>query len=592
MEQLSLKYEVYKSLISFEKEIFFDNALNFYGEIINYQSFFYAFLEDESNSFLRRKAIETLCQLSHIGKIRVAFVKEFLLNLSSNESVLVNVSRIKNLCFLYGGEAEIKDLFKTYCQNENTDISAEAYLRLGQIVFFDSSLDNNNTFLESIISSKKYFGYSANSDENRIDARFYESVCDIIISILGGKFDEANRILEFLSNNLFQRSLFIYYPSKLEFDLSLYKILLNLKLISQKVSLEEDWDNYKKEFTSLMTLVNDYFIVEVSNSKTLNQRLLQLKDTYFETITKNYYRSNFSARIRKIDSIIGSLSENENELKDFLIDLKSTAIVPIEKKNSTVNINLLANLYKILPEIEPKTLEKEVNLLINSGKDESEACFEILIPKILSESSYKTGYIVGEEIYYDLTNKIRELLPKYSLHKLYTFFKPLEDVIRFLLSSTYGTKANYSVLYSDYKENKLEKDFQDLMIRDFQIGNFAQKYSYEGRIIGGSRVDIVFTHEDIIFPIEIKKTNKKPTTESIRSDYLAQAQTYTYPFHQLGIFVVFDLSESTKTPLEDVRSYFDVQTFNSCNNQKFPDYVVTVVIPANRTSPSQLSTYN
>jgi len=129
------------------------------------------------------------------------------------------------------------------------------------------------------------------------------------------------------------------------------------------------------------------------------------------------------------------------------------------------------------------------------------------------------------------------------------------------------------------------------------MSNFGTRYRKEvTEVADGGRVDILYTSDNITIPVELKKTDQKPTTESIAQNYLAQAQTYSYPYDQLGIFVLLDNSnkfDAKKSPINDIRELFNIQHMKPYYDvdERFPNYVVTVIIPGNKITPSIRSTY-
>ena len=64
----------------------------------------------------------------------------------------------------------------------------------------------------------------------------------------------------------------------------------------------------------------------------------------------------------------------------------------------------------------------------------------------------------------------------------------------------------------------------------------------------GGRVDIVYSKELISIPIELKKSLHRPDTQALEDNYIAQAQTYTAGYDQLGIFVLLELSDKSIVP--------------------------------------------
>ena len=94
--------------------------------------------------------------------------------------------------------------------------------------------------------------------------------------------------------------------------------------------------------------------------------------------------------------------------------------------------------------------------------------------------------------------------------------------------------------------------------------------------------------------IELKKSPIRPTQQILEENYIAQAQTYTAGYEQLGVFVLLELSDKSIEPPPNFKDWFRVHHLKPHTNLpiKFPDYIISVVIPGNRVLPSTRSTYN
>ena len=106
-------------------------------------------------------------------------------------------------------------------------------------------------------------------------------------------------------------------------------------------------------------------------------------------------------------------------------------------------------------------------------------------------------------------------------------------------------------------------------------------------------MDIVYEEQQTLFSIEVKRESKLSTWDEIERGYVPQAQMYTTPYNQLGFPVIFDLSPKTAGPLPDIRGRVDLLHHKPVYTLagQYPDYVVAIIIPANRVVPSALTTY-
>ena len=108
-------------------------------------------------------------------------------------------------------------------------------------------------------------------------------------------------------------------------------------------------------------------------------------------------------------------------------------------------------------------------------------------------------------------------------------------------------------------------------------------------------MDILFISDIAKFPIELKKTNTKPTTDNIRKYYLSQAQSYAATLDKLGVFILLDNSSKKneiQSPTNDLRDLFKIESLEPYYNENpTTNYLVTVIIPGNKITPSQRSKY-
>lgn len=175
----------------------------------------------------------------------------------------------------------------------------------------------------------------------------------------------------------------------------------------------------------------------------------------------------------------------------------------------------------------------------------------------------------------------------------------LAEVIRYAQHSHLGyDRAKFPFLFSKKAgglgEDTVESNLQDDLFESFKHTSIAQYFEYEKeRVADGGRVDIIFQCDKMRIPIEVKKTDKPPTIEKIEEYYIAQVQTYTSAYEQLGIFVLLDLSDKEKNPTLDFKDWFNLHHLAPATNLpiKYPDYVISVVIPGNKLLPNMMSTY-
>ena len=175
----------------------------------------------------------------------------------------------------------------------------------------------------------------------------------------------------------------------------------------------------------------------------------------------------------------------------------------------------------------------------------------------------------------------------------------VQEVIRYIRATSVGhDKKCYNFLFCEASNGKgqkaIEQDLQDSMYSYFEHSKIADGLEYEKpRFVDGGRVDILYKNDIITIPIELKRSLKRPNKDMLEQKYITQAQTYTSGYDQLGIFVLLELSDKSKETPPNFKDLFKVHHLTPSTNQEieYPDYIISVVIPGNRTSPSSNSTY-
>lgn len=216
----------------------------------------------------------------------------------------------------------------------------------------------------------------------------------------------------------------------------------------------------------------------------------------------------------------------------------------------------------------------------------------------LSTPSSATGNPVGDEIFKDLVQKLQSFVPDYPNLKFLEFQAVLSDIIRYTRVAVSQKASGGEFFKFLFDKDASENDLQESLYAYLEMdSNFGTRYRKEvTEVADGGRVDILYTSDNITIPVELKKTDQKPTTKTIAKNYLAQAQTYSYPYDQLGLFVLLDNSnkaDALQSPINDIRELFDIQHMKPYYDvkERYPNYVVTVIIPGNKITPSARSTY-
>jgi hypothetical protein len=216
----------------------------------------------------------------------------------------------------------------------------------------------------------------------------------------------------------------------------------------------------------------------------------------------------------------------------------------------------------------------------------------------ITHISSVTGNRTGDEIFHRLINEIGLLLPSYPNNKFFEFKIVLSDIIRYMIAVSSKKSSGGGFFKFLFTKTATEKDLQESLFAHLEMSsNIGSRYSSEvSEVADGGRVDILYKSDNVVIPIELKKTDEKPTNESIENHYLAQAQTYCYPYDQLGIFLLLDNSDKSselRSPINDIRELFNIhhmQPYYSVE-KRAPNYIVSVIVSGNKVTPSTRSRY-
>lgn len=161
-------------------------------------------------------------------------------------------------------------------------------------------------------------------------------------------------------------------------------------------------------------------------------------------------------------------------------------------------------------------------------------------------------------------------------------------VLRFLETrqnaspSTLGRRAEYLFDGPSVLENQLGADLADFI----SAGPTGHYMKAEVRDIGGGRVDVLISVEDLEFMIELKREQSDSSRASL-DQYVPQTAAYQSTRPRLGVLMVLDLTARTD-PDPHFRSNVWTNLF-TVNNEDSARGIVVLRVPGNRQRPSALS---
>ncbi|WP_214225838.1 hypothetical protein [Pedobacter sp. B4-66] len=545
-----------------------------------------------SNLFIKRSAFKVLCELFILKKIETRIQVLGLISCFLDENEMLQNIALKYLAhFTPIIDDDLLHKLKECSDSPNAEVASQAYICLGILELTKSINENTLTSpLNSLTDSSVYFKAATLSVENRVDADFYLTFIALIKSIIAFDESEFLGLLTELKTQLQGRILYELNQADLELEYLLYKLSENLIGLFKQSENANGWLEFRPNIQALFELKIQ--ADQLSLTESTNRNLLyKYRLSIFEKLESKILSVNLKTEQQKLEKL-KALTGCE-ELQNYITYLLS--LYPDEQE-PTEDLQMLALLSDSFGakqglEIYQSIKNKETTLIQAIGK--------MLKNEQSGTLPFRTGSIIGQQILFDLMKEIGTLLQNYPADKMEVFSNILEEVIRYTrVTLVDHDKARHQFLYSEQDGGKgqtaLEADLQDSMILYFEHSKIADGLEHErAKFVDGGRVDILYKKDILTIPIELKRSLSQPDQASLEDNYIAQAQTYTSGYEQLGIFVLLELSDKSKLPPPNFKDWFRIHHLTPSSNLelRYPDYVVSIVIPGNRTLPSSKSTY-
>ena len=595
-------YELFQTETDFKKVLFLDNFYdNVTVELAN-ESDLVALLQSalkSTNDYIRRTAFKVLCELSLSGKTSNPFLvlSEIHTLLQSNVPTLQAIA-LKYFPYFQGARnSALIDQIQELSDNSNGDVASQAYFCLGILQLTEST--SHSTLPEAILTieaAKPHFKAATLSIENRADADFYLLVIDWLKSVLTDNTELVEKQFAKIKAALTTRRLYELDDQGLELDFQVFQLVDQLRINFSISSAAERWLEVRNEVSSLMQTFQE--LRKIKDLSTPSQFLSKrLFSNIFEVVEGGIYQAHLASNKPRLKAL--QETEPETTLGSYLQHLLSK--LPEDQEAVQSNPELLA----LLSEIEGSQKGLALYQSIPNKSVSTQLIHKLgeLTRKYKNQQQpYKTGSVNGQKVYNNLREQIENHLPNYPEAQLEAYFKIIEEVIRYARSTFADSdRKRFAFLYSqspDFTMGKgqsaLEQDLQDSMLQFFEHSAIKDGLDHEkARFVDGGRVDILYKKDLITIPIELKKSKQRPTIQDLEDKYIAQAQTYTAGYDQLGIFVLLELSDKAAESPPNFKDWFKVHHLPPSSNVdiEYPDYIISVVIPGNRTSPSSKSTY-
>lgn len=265
--------------------------------------------------------------------------------------------------------------------------------------------------------------------------------------------------------------------------------------------------------------------------------------------------------------------------------------------SSRSSLSLLSEFRLACPEVAVEQILADFGQIRDSVDSDEAAYFKLALRYKRRDSSanrtlMQTGFPAGDEILNLISAKIKQKIPGYPDLTKSIFLDVLSDLLNFAFNAETGNRQEYAIYYSSWvKEEKLfQADLYNRLRNSARAINYRMEISNMG---SGGRMDILYEENQTLFSIEVKRESTISTWEAIERDYVPQAQMYATPYNQLGFLVIFELSTKTGGPLPGIRDRVALLHHKPVYalTGQHPDYVVAIIIPANRVVPSALTTY-
>ena len=552
--------------------------------------------ESDDSTYTKLKAIEWYSELTLGRVIPTRAASTFLFDVDNPETY-IQIAKLKYLFLLFGDDPDVYNVLVIASDNEDVEIASEAYYRRGLLhLLYRAGQSDEIGFLNEIEQARNLFNHAADIIQNRVDALFFSLVTQCIEELLAVEQEAYQGTFQALDALLRER---IIWSRKRTGDLlewHIYRSLCSMRAVAEHSSKPSRWLEWRNDFSLLAKHANDAVVLH-SLSRQLQRTYEQFTSTLVPFLLEEYYVNNLSAFTNQLAELLVTLSNSDPELSRFLTTISATIEVKKQKKSLDPSISLLSEFRLACPEVSIEQILADFGQIRYSVDSDEAAYFKLALRYKRKDSSanrtlMQTGSPAGDDALSIISARIQRKLPSYPELSKSIFLDILRDLINFAHNAETGDRQWYSIYYdSSIKEEKaFQKDLYNRLKTTARAFNYRMEMSNMG---SGGRMDIVYEENQTLFSIEVKRESNPSSWEEIERDYVPQAQMYTTPYNQLGFLVIFELSSKTDGPLPDIRDRVAILHHKPVYALagQYPDYVVAIIVPANRVVPSALTTY-
>ena len=562
------------------------------------RKFFEAVYEQDESNYTKLQALEWYSELTLGNVIPSRATRNFLLDATDKEASL-QIAKLKYLFLLFGDDPDVNNELDACIDSEDEDISSEACYRKGLLhLLYRASQSDEVVFFEELDLAKKLFNQAMDIRENRVDASFFCLVTQCLEQLLAAQQEAYTATFHQLDDILWQRKIWGQQRESDLFEWHIYRSLVNIRSIAEHSANQARWLDVHNDFVVLAKYANDAVAIQ-SLSRRLQNSYQQFTSTLVPYLLDEYYVNNLSACQIRIDEQLSRLDEKDQTLHAFLLNLKASIQAGQQKKSPEASISLLSQFKNAFPEVSIEQIVYDLKQLLYTADSEEGAYLKLFLAynAKLSPSNRnplpKTGSPIGDEVLNAIVANLQRKLPAYPNLEKSIFLDVLSDLITFAVNAETGDKKDYEIYYDS--KVKAEEDFQRDLYKRLRITQRSTFYRMEVTGVGSSgRIDILYQENNTLFPIEVKRESIPSSWDEIERYYVPQAQMYTTPYNQLGFLVIFEISPKRGgASLPDFRDRFAILHHKPTHllGAQHPDYIVAMVIPANRVTPSGLTKY-
>lgn len=597
----TINYTSYHTMSEPEKVELFDGgvSISMFESAKLKRKFLQEVVENNGNNFLRKKALESLALMCIFGETKNSNTAlSVLLDIEEDDDPFVLITKIKFL-YLLNEKLELDDeniinQVSAFRLHENSDVAAESYYYTGLNEFIKANTAVSRLdYFSKIRSAYDCFKAADYVSENRLDAKLLMEICDLVCLSESSDNNLKTICLSRIKSLLVERKLSCVYHGIPDFELWIYRVVSKIYDIVCCKSCE--WLDIKDELNTICCL--HYTVTDMELLGDRSSLKNKITGSLSEFILEPFYKKSLNQYLFAIKRLSREIQDKENlsQFCNFLINIIENEG---SKKKSDIDLDVVIQIAGIFPQIDTEKLKIDIQGIDLKDSTAVTRLIGSYISQYSNHPTSATGTPVGDEIFSSLTKKLQVLVPDYARIKFIEFEMVLSDVIRYTVLASAQKSSGAGFFKFLFDKGAMESDLQDSMCVYLEMNSdVGSRYKKEvTEVADGGRVDILYKSNNITIPIELKKTDLKPTVTSIAENYLGQAQTYCYPYDRLGLFVLLDNSckgDELYSPINDIRELFDIQHMKPYYDldNKYPDYIVTVIVPGNKMTPSSRSTY-